>query len=233
MDATMEQSSRPSRAPMSGLAITGFVLVFVMGFISLTGMWWLNVVPLLFALFAWMGISAGKRRGGGFVIATVVLSLLASVGVYLMWKGIATLMEQGLGKYVAALDKGDDAELTKWVPPGEDVAATIGRWKERMAKAHDAAGNYADSTTIRSGWFGPLVSMVLPPEGVEEVDGGGAKPVLGGKTVWMWFQAKFAKSPLWVALEINQGGADAMKEHAGEDRIAIFRDVRFFRAAGP
>ncbi len=232
MEATTGYDAEPRPpAGISGLAITAFVLSLVLGLVSLIGVWWINGLALLFAVFAWPGISSGRRRGAGFAIAASVISVVAAIGVFLMWRSVAGVMEKSFDRYMQALEKGDAEELAKWIPEGEDAAAAVPRWKERMVKVHEAMGKYAGATQIRMGLWGPAVAMFLPPEGVVAIDDGGPKPTIGTGVVSFWFEASFEKGTVWVAIGIPEGRRSAIKEQSAGHRMAIVRDVRFFRAS--
>lgn len=230
MEPTWGAGGPAPRPPMSGAAITAFVLCFVLALVSLIGTWWVNGIPFLIALLALPATRRGTRRGGGFAIATLILSGLAGIGTYAMHSNFAHMAGELTGRYIAALDKGDEAEVRKWIAEGEDQDAVLGRLRERIAKVHEAVGPYADKTTFRMGWLGPAISMVIPPDEVQEVGGDGPKPLQGeGEAVWVWCESKFERGALWVAIQIGGKGKVEFREHTDEKHVRIVRDVRFFR----
>jgi hypothetical protein len=232
MDATMEHPGPPMRVPMSGLAITAFVLSLVIGLFSMSGVWIANVIPLLFVVFAWPGVSSGRRRGMGFAIAALVISLLAGLGSYLIGRAIIGVFEDSLGRFVAAVDKGDEAEARQWIVSGEDADTALAHWKDRVEKVHEKFGKYEGHVTVGSGllgpYLGPLISMMMPPKDVKEIGTGDPPPALGPGTAWFWTQAAYEKGKVWVAIEIAQGDQESMKEAGSKVRMKMFRDVRFF-----
>ena len=225
----MQDAEPQRRTGMSGLAITAFVLSLVLGLLSLVGIWWVNGIPLLFAVFAWPGISSGRRRGAGFAIAASVLSVVGAVGVFLMYRGVASVLEQSFHKYMTALENGDAEELAKWMPEGEDATAAVPRWKDRMDKVHDAGGKSAGPTTGRAGGFGPAGSLGVAPEGVVAIDDSGPKPTLAAGEAYFWFEASFERGDVWVAIGIPGGRRSGF---TGQQLGAV-RDVRFFRKGAP
>ncbi len=233
MEATWDSLPPPPlpRPPMSGAAITAFVLSLVIGLFSLVGVWWANAVPLAVAALAWPGISKGRRRGGGFAIAAALISVLAGIGVYALWHEVSGMMARSFGHTLAVVDQGDEAEVRKRISSDEDADAVLLRLKERVEKVHASFGRYAGETSIPMGWFGPIWTLIFPPGDVEEVGGEGEIPSLGqGKHAWFWFQAKFERATLWVAFEIGRGEAEASDEPKEEFRFGPIRDVRFFRS---
>jgi hypothetical protein len=236
--AAYAHDAPPMRVPMSGLAITAFILSLVFVCFSLAGLWWLNGVALLLAVFAWPAISAGRRRGGGFAIAASCIAVLCGLGSLLVWRGIADGMEQMSSGLMSTLEKDDHdsrEKLKGWVAPGEDPEAAITRWKAKIEHIHAEVGAYGDRTIVRSGmWgFGPLFTALAPPNDVEELDGGGTPTPIFGQA--LWFQASFAKGILWVAIEFDQahksGETSAeVKMRAEKGQYPMVKNLRFFRS---
>lgn len=227
-----QHDAPPAFRPMSGGAVTAIVLAFLLILPAVLGLWWLEGLPVLIAALSWGPISDGRRRGGGIAIAACVIAILAGLGCLAIHRGVASKIESKAGEILTAIQKDDRALLEPWAVEGPDKAERLARWRSRMAEAEKVAGPFAGSTSARMGMLGPMVSMMLPPEGPTEVgEGSGAKPEVGST---VWIEAKFSRESLWVAFEVNQEeatGSSVEKAVQGGHPPPILREVRFFRAA--
>lgn len=233
-----EHAAPPAYRPLSGGAVTALVLAIVPGLGAMFGLWWLEAVPLAIVLLSWPAISAGRRRGRGLAItAGIIAAVAGGLGFLIAHEGRKAFEAQFDG-LVTALDKGDRAEIDRWVADGVDKDAVAKEWTAALAAAKAIAGPYAGRTIVESGWLGPVGAVFGVPDGVVDVvDPSRPVPILGTA---LWFQVAFQKETLWGACVIAKDAqslgeakdALAKKQQADATHVPC-QAVRFFRKKAP
>jgi hypothetical protein len=223
----------PPLRPVSMGAVAALGLALVLAIPAFIGAWWLEILPLAVGAASWWAIADGRRRGRGVVILACVLAAVAGTTALLWLGGARRGFEGHLDLLLRALAKDDRAELSAWVLDGEDRAAAVARWRERMQAAEREAGAYGQRVEVAWGLWGPAIGLITPPDGdLVEIGAppGAEKPAPGS----YWVRAAFAREHLWAAIELGRKGSplslEDVKRAPPGDRIPFLREVRFFRA---
>jgi hypothetical protein len=231
---------------MSGLAITAFVLSIVCGLIALVGLWLGELVPIALAALGLRGISRTGKRGRLLAIFAIIMAVaFGSCSYFVHTKGmemftrIPESLLAALSAKTSAADR--DAELEKWAWPEKlkkqpDLVAS---WRANYARAVKEYGAYEGSLDVGIPWLGLSVLFIEPKHG-KEIGATGETPKWSAGSV-IWVPARFEKGRVYVAVVLQDGSADAMKNLRKESSagggaggfdtnapVAIVGDVRFF-----
>jgi hypothetical protein len=225
---------------MSALAVLSLVLALLLGVVAIAGFWWVEAVPLVLGIAALGATGPGRKRGRGVAIAAIVLAGAGGAFSFLSHRALERAIEDHLGGLIGALDRGERAKAEEWrLAPAEGATAPdVGPWVARAAVARERLGPHLGETTVGSVWLGFMVALVHP-EGVEEVDPRGAKPLGLGEALWA--RVAYEKGTAWFAFVGRETGTpgSALEDlrGLGEDGKAHpwVRDVRVYldRAAAP
>ncbi len=239
--AEAEYSGPPAYVPVSGTAVTALVLSIVLFFVALFGPWWCEIVPILLVMLSWGALARRTRRGKAVAIIALVLALLGGGFAYYTQKTISTLFGEQLAPVVVALEKGDRAEIAKWLPEGPDRDAKIDRWVARAKAAREAEGAFKGELHIPFNLWGFMGGLIAKPDVREEFEPRGEVPPRTGST--FWFRAPCAKGDVYVAFDCGsaerfqaatkemQGtpGANEPKVRSMQDAFGkAIEEVRFF-----
>lgn len=227
--------------PLSGLAVTAFVLSLVFILLAVLGFWIAQMLPLALGIFTLASVRAGQRRGRVLAVWGIVIALGAGSCSYAMHAKVREMFGGMAESVLAALSSnGTDAEiedaLDDWFRPADLTAdpELIARIRGRYRELVGAVGPYRNEIELGTAYLGSL-PIFWPPKDVEEVGTAGKGAVnLPGAAVWV--DARFAHESVHVAIVLLDKAQQDLEALAalgpGAGAAPLVADVRFFRARG-
>ena len=227
----------PSYMPLSGLAVTSFVLSILLGLVALVGIWASELVPILLGVFAVLTIRTNGKRGRLLAIFAIFIAFGFGACSFMMHSSGMEAFSKIPESVLTALsadeaDAGKDEELRKWAwPEGlEKNPQMLEQWRANYAKAAAAFGPWQDKLDLGVPWLGFSV-LFFPPSDIEEIGGTEPMPEWTPGCV-LWVPAVFEKGIVHMAVVMQDGtvaGQQALKEFKPDEALPIIGDVRFFR----
>ena len=233
----------PVYVPVSGWAVTALVLAIVLAFPSFLGVYWPEALPLVIVVLSWGPIASRQRRGTGLAIAAAVIALLGALAGFGVARAFTATMREKFAPLYQIAQAGDVEGAGRWLIPADadKAAARADLWKRRFAAAVERYGAW--SGEIEAGSFLTGISaLLIPPNGVEELEPRGGDPVTIGQAVWL--RLPFAKATIWTAVQGDpkapqgQGFSDLFKkvldkdsrreDGKGQDLPHAVHDLRFY-----
>lgn len=235
----------PLRAPMSGEAITAFVLSLVLGLVALfSGYWLVALVPIALGIHMLMRGKGGRLRGQGFAITAIVLGVLGALMGYGAVVTYNTLYEEiGEGALSALADEegrtadGEGDIFTEWWLREDAAASGVAQMlRQRHASVVERFGAFTGKVEAGS-TFGPLPLWSSPDvRAADEIAGplgaDSAPPTALMRALWV--RAHYERGVLDVALVTTERPEEFEDVATGLERMAaggkarILRDIRFY-----
>lgn len=231
----------PSYNPISGLAVTSFVLSILLGLVALVGIWASELLPIVLGIFAILTIKKNGKRGRLLAIFAIFIAFAFGACSFMMHSSGMEAFSKIPESVLTALsaqeaDEGKDAELRKWawVEGLEKNPQMLAGWRENYARAVEAFGPWQDKLDLGVPWVGFSV-LFFPPSDVEEIGSTESMPEWTPGCV-LWVPAVFEKGIVHVAVVMQDGtveGQQALKDFKPDEALPIVGDVRFFRPKAP
>ncbi|MDJ0521136.1 MAG: DUF4190 domain-containing protein [Planctomycetota bacterium] len=228
--------------PLSGLAVTAFVLSLVLILIALPGLWIVQLVPLLLGIATLVMVKPGQRRGRILAVWAIVISLAIGSCSFTMHQGMRGVLSGTNESILSVLsskisDEEKAKSLRSWVWPkaleqDEKLPAT---WMQRYAGVVAEFGPWRESFELPSIVYGST-PLLIAPEGLVEIGSDGEKPPSWTMGSTIWTPAVFEKGIVHVAIVLQEGdqkGVEALGTLRPGEETAVVGDVRFFRAKAP
>lgn len=221
--------------PLSGLAVTAFILSLVLFFVAMYGLWIVELIPLGLGILTLVTVKPGAKRGRVLAVWAIVIAIGAGSCTYLMHSSARSAVGKMSTSLLSALSaKGiEDADAEKVLAPWfhkpvlEKHPDRIKDVRARYALVEAELGAYQGEVDLGSVYRGAMTFM-LPPDGVEEI-GSGDDPT--GLRAVVWVKAVFEKGPAIMAIVLKGGGQDdifALGE-LRDSEAPIVGDLRFYR----
>jgi hypothetical protein len=227
--------------PLSGLAVTAFVLSLLLILVALPGLWIVQAVPFLLGIYTLWTVKVGQRRGRILAVWAIVISLAIGSCSLTMHQGMRGMLSGTTESILSVLSsKSSTEEKTKslrawaWPKALEKDEALPQTWMQRYADVVAKYGAWKESFDLPSIFLGST-PLLMPAEGLVEVGSEDVKPPgwTTGSTIWT--AAVFEKGLVYVAVVLQAGDQKAVEAlgslRPGEE-TAVVGDVRFFRAKG-
>jgi hypothetical protein len=225
--------------PLSGLAVTAFVLSLLLILIALPGLWIVQLVPLLLGVFTLMTVKPGQKRGRILAVWAIIISLAMGSCAFTMHQGMRGVLSGTTESILSVLSsKAADAEKTKslrtwaWPKALEKDNTLPAKWMERYAGVVAKYGAWEETFELPSILYGST-PLLMAPEGMIEIGSEDAKPPNWTMGSAIWTPAVFEKGLVYVAV-VLQGGDQKAVEALGTlrpgEETAVVGDLRFFRA---
>jgi len=228
----------PAWIPLSGLAITSFVLSLVFFVIAFLGLWAIEIIPLALAVYTLLTVKAGKRRGRMLAIWAVVISLSAGSCTFVIHQSARSVFGGITESLLSALSSKESAEnqaeaLKPWAwseALGKNPDLVMA-WRERYAQAEQAYGPWTGELELPSILLGGAV-LFVPPEDITEIGTGKESPREWVRGAVVWTPAAFERGLVHVAVVFQDGGANALRGVQEQlqpgQQVPIVGDLRFF-----
>ena len=231
------QGAPPGWRPLSGLALTAFIVSLLLGTASFfSGAWWLAGVAALLAIAGLMRAAPARFRGRGFAIAGLVISLGCGSCAYFTQKqfsGMATRLAGGVMRVLDA-DVAEDVRterLRDWLHPTAIDAGQMDILRTRWADLESKMGPYTGEVEAGSTFGGHMGILIGPQDAslVQSDDPERGRPDMAtsaGKI--MWTRAAFEKGIVHVALFFQKELGAEMSEDMAREETPVLKDVRFY-----
>lgn len=242
--APAHRAPPPGWRPMSGIALTAFILSILIGLATLfTGLWWMAVLPLALGIWGMRRAVPTHFRGRGFAIAAVVLSIF--FGAFALFTTMHLVKEvkrmtAELGRIMSADRMAPEEQrrrLNEWIHDRVVDQGIAEAAMERFKQVEAELGEYQgaeDPASIMSG----MVALMLPPSDPNLYEAGDKTrgvPGFAPEKMALWGRMRFERGTAYVGMFLYSSGGkpagfqDAMTE-GGSARI--FSDIRFYIPPG-
>ena len=227
--------------PLSGLALTAFILSLVLVLPALGGYWWLQAVPALLGIGVFLWVKPQKRRGRLFGMFAALIALAVGFLGFQMHQVMRTSSATMADSVLTALDaqvsdEERDKALTPWLDEKVREGDRLSQIKARYAVVQGAVGRYTgeiDTGSIFATAFQFLhADGPSPGRDMEELgnpEGQVTLPLEGT----LWLPARFEGGTVHIAITLGEGGLEAFQQALakwqGRSPAAVIGDVRFFR----
>jgi hypothetical protein len=227
--------------PLSGLALTSFLLSLVLLVVGAMGPWFILLIPLLLGAYALLRFRPEKQRGRRLAIVAVVVSFFGMGLTYSMHKSaqvhFTNMARSVLTALTSAVPPEQQDEALRnwtWVPALEAEPDLHAQWRTRYAEAVKAYGPWSGEF-VSASVFATVWDYLVAPEDLQEI-GSDKEPseewATGGV---FWFPLRFEQGTVWMAMVLHKGDAKSLQaaqdELKGTDPVASFGDLRFYRVA--
>jgi hypothetical protein len=231
------QGAPPGWRPLSGLALTAFIVSLLLGTAAFfSGAWWLAAVAALLAVAGILRAVPARFRGRGFAITGLVISLTFGSCAYLAqatFRATATRLSTGVMRVLNA-DVAEDVRterLRDWLHPTAIDAGAIETLRARWADLVSKMGPYTGEVEAGSTLGGHISILVGPQDGalVESDDSSRGLPDMAtsaGKIFWT--RATFEKGVVHVAVFLEGEVGKDLSAALSREEAAVLRDVRFY-----
>lgn len=224
--------------PISGLAVTAFILSFICGFVSIAGAWMASLIPIVLAIVAIVIIAKTGRRGRILAIfAIIVAGAFGSCSYMLHTQGTEVYAQVPRRILTILADETKDAAakdeaLKGWAYPAalEANAELTAGWRagfDALVAEHGAWSGELEFGDHVPGFFAVVIP---PPKGEEIRPTTDDDPPAGGGAIWV--KVPFAKATVWMCVALGTGQEDAreaaqdFKEDAPSPVVGA---IRWFR----
>lgn len=225
--------------PLSGLAVTSFVLSLLFGLLALFGLWFSEVIPLGLGVLTLRTVRISERRGRLLAIWAVIIAICFGSCGYavhanlrgqfghmaesllsaLSAEGGAEVMDEGLRPWIYKQSLDEDAEL-------------LSKIRARYGEVEEALGPYQERIDLGTPLLG-FTPLFMAPRNVVEFGTGERPPEWKFGTV-VWVRAQFERGTAHVAIRLGSEDEEGLRGVQGaeaSDPVPIVSDVRFFRDA--
>ena len=223
--------------PLSGLAVTVFVVTLFAALLSLNGVLAVTAFLLIVQAVVLGTVRWSERRGRGLVLAAMVVTLATGAFGYVNARQMRGFVEDRAAEVLAALRGGDARDVENRLDAGARAKGAGETIRARYAEVVRALGPYRGPVEAGGLWFGGSAAFVAPAHGEEiPAPAPGTKDPPDG-TVWVL--ATFERGPVHVALgprgaEGSTGFLDLARSMQGvleaKPGTGPWTDVRFYRA---
>ena len=207
--------------------------------IALPGLWIVQLVPLLLAVFTLMTVKPGKKRGRILAVWAIVISLAIGSCSFTMHQGMRGVLSGTTESILSVLSsKIADDEKTKslrawaWPKALEKDEALTTKWMERYAGVVAKFGAWTEAFELPSILYGST-PLLMAPEGLVEIGSEDAKPPSWTMGSAIWTPAVFENGIVHVVLVLGEGdqkGVESLGELRPGEESPVIGDIRFFRA---
>ncbi len=238
--ATPEHPAPPSTwKPLSGWALTAFVLSLVLIVVALYGYWIVEALPLAIGIITLKKVKRGEKRGRLFALWAIIIAFGVGSCSYMIHSGSRGIFSKTAESLMSVLSSQSPTEqkaesLRAWAWPKalEKDPKLPTTWMDRYAGVVAKYGPWLERFDLPSLWSG-MRSMLMTPADVVEIGSDDVKPPAWPPWAAFWVKAPFEKGMVYVAVVFQDGGQDAgmaLKELKPKEESAIIGDVRFYRA---
>lgn len=237
-DAPQHPAPPAGWVPLSGLALTSFILSVVLVVVALLGLWIVELVPLVLGAYTLTTFKTGKQRGRMLAVWAIVISISAGSCAFVSHQSLRTVFSGISESLLSALssketDENRDAALKPWVAPAalEKNPDLLKQWRERYAGVADAYGAWSGTLDLPTPILGGTLLFVAP-DGVTEVGTGEEPPKTWMRGAVVWTPAVFERGTVYVAVVFLEGDQEALR--GVQDKLQpgtqapIVGDLRFF-----
>ena len=227
---------------MSRLAMTAFVLAFLLGGVALfVGFWWLGLVPALVALKFLLRPDAAEYRGRAFAIFAIIGGILASTLGWVVLSGSISRNEELAEDTLRAVARparpsasGDaDAFASWWLRPDATRAGVADEIRARYAETVERFGAFTGELDAGS-LLGPHPYIVVPDvSATDEIGRSDAEPPRGMLEA-AWVRARFERGEVLIAFVTDddpqsyEGMREGAQRMAEGERPRFLYDIRFY-----
>ncbi len=231
------QGPPPGWRPLSGLALTAFIVSLLLGMAAfVSGAWWLAVVAALLSLAGFLRAVPARFRGRGFAITGLVISITFGFVAYqtqASFRGTAVRLASSVMRVLDA-DIAEDVRaerLRDWLHPAATEAGEIDKLRTRWADLVAKMGPYKQGVVAGSTFGGHMGVWVGPqdPALVQSDDPSRGLPDAGtsvGKMVWA--RAAFEKGTVHVALHFEGKPGEGLEAVGAGGTTPVLSTVLFY-----
>jgi hypothetical protein len=225
--------------PMSGMAVTCFVLSLVFILPSIVGFWVVQLLAIALGIYTILTINNERRRGRLLAIWGVVIAVGVGSCSFAFWSGVRGFFKGIATSQLAALssdvsDEEKDEAMRGWFQAEtlEKDPGLLADVRRRYAALVADVGPYRNEIDLGTPLFGAAPILAPPTERLEEYgvapDERGGLPAAGA-----WVRARFERGEPWVCFVMMERTNENIQEisQVGSGPMPLLTNVRFFRVA--